>query len=83
MDAHEYLVQGSLQLGRGSLLRLAGARGLTVHVRTGTLWITEEGDRADHFVQAGGSMRIAGSGVTLVSALKTSSLSITREPLRA
>jgi hypothetical protein len=77
MDAQEFVVEGSVQLRRGSLMRIAGARGLTVYVRTGTLWITEEGDPTDHLVQAGGWYRLTRPGVALVSALQTASLSLT------
>lgn len=76
MDAREFVVPRTVELRRGSLMRIAGAPGLTVHVWTGMLWITEEGDRADHLVQAGGAFRLTRPGVALVSALQTASLSL-------
>ena len=77
MEAIEYAVPGALELERGSVLRIARARGLIVHVLRGEVWITQERDLEDHFVRAGARFRIANAGLTLVSALWPSALSFT------
>jgi len=77
VDAREYVVQGALQLKRGSVMRIARGRGLIVHVWRGEVWITQERDFEDHFVGAGGWFRITRTGLTLVSALRPSALSLT------
>ena len=58
-------------------MRVAEGRGLTLYVWRGTVWITQEGDLEDHFVGPGGWFRVANAGLTLVSALQPSSLSLT------
>jgi hypothetical protein len=74
METREYVVQGSLPLRRGSLMRIAGGRDLTIHVWRGTVWITQEGDPEDHFVGPGSRFRVTNAGLTLVSALQPSAL---------
>jgi hypothetical protein len=76
MDRHEYIVQAQLDLVRGNMVRIKDGRGLMVRVVSGEVWITEEGDPRDRFVTAGRLVRIASSGVTLVSALRRSSISL-------
>jgi hypothetical protein len=58
------------------LLRIANGRGKTVTVSSGGLWITQEGDRRDHFVGPGGAFRIDAAGLTLISALRRSVISL-------
>lgn len=76
MDRHEYAVQGHLDLVRGNMVRIEDGRGMMVRVVSGEVWITEEGDPRDRFVTAGRDVRIVSSGVTLVSALSRSSISV-------
>jgi uncharacterized protein (DUF3084 family) len=88
MDRHEYVVQGHLDLVRGNMVRIEDGRGMMVRVVSGEVWITEEGDPRDRFVTAGRCVRIVSSGVTLVSALSRSSISLCSRasrlaPLRA
>jgi len=59
-----------LALTRGSALTLDDARGALVRVLTGRLWITQERDRKDHFVDAGASFRIDRGGPTVVEAAR-------------
>ena len=75
MADSEELVQRSVQLRRGSLMRIAEGRGMLVRVRRGSVWITEEGDPRDHFVGAGEQFRITRRGTALISALESSVLS--------
>ena len=87
MDRHEYVVQGNLDLVRGSMVRIDDGQGMMVRVVSGEVWITEEGDPRDRFVTAGRYVRIVSSGVTLVSALRRSSIAVSscasRHTLRA
>ncbi|HYX64789.1 MAG TPA: DUF2917 domain-containing protein [Burkholderiales bacterium] len=76
----EELVQGSVQLRRGSLMRIAEGRGMLVRVRRGSVWITEEGDSRDHFVAAGEQFRLARRGTALLSALQASLVSLAAPP---
>ena len=76
MERHEYVVQGSLDLVRGNLVRIEDGRGMLVRVSSGGVWITEEGDQRDRFVTAGSSFRIASSGVTLISAIHRSTIAL-------
>jgi hypothetical protein len=74
MERHEYVVQGSLDLVRGNLVRIEDGRGTLVRVTSGSVWITEEGDRRDRLVSAGGKLRVMSKGLTLVSALSRSAV---------
>jgi len=76
MDRHEYVVQASLELVRGNLVRIEDGRGMLVRVTSGGVWITEEGDQRDRFVSTGGTFRIASSGLTLISAIHHSTIAL-------
>ena len=71
-----FSMQGQLALARGRMLRLEDVRGMTVTVTIGSLWITQEGDRRDHHLGPGGSFRIDAPGLTLISALRRSVISL-------
>ncbi len=58
------------------LVRIEDGRGTLVRVASGSVWITQEGDPLDRFVPAGGRFVIANDGVTLVSALTRSTISL-------
>lgn len=73
----EYIVQGSLGLTRGSLLRVEDGRDILVYVWEGELWLTEEGERTDRLLQAGEWHRIERDGAAVVYALKRSVLTLT------
>ena len=73
----EYLVQGNLPLTRGSMVRVEDGRGMLVYVWSGNVWVTQEGDRHDRHVAAGGWCRITSAGLTLVSALGRSAIALT------
>lgn len=73
----EYLVQGNLPLVRGSLVRIEDGREMLVYVLSGSVWITQERDRRDRYVAAGGWFRITARGLTLVSALGRSAIALT------
>jgi ferric-dicitrate binding protein FerR (iron transport regulator) len=73
---HDYVVQSRLDLVRGNMVRIEDGRGMMVRVASGEVWITEEGDPRDRFVTAGRDVRITSRGVTLVSALSRSAISL-------
>ena len=76
MDRHESVVQGSLDLVRGNMVRIKDGRGVLVRVTSGSVWITQEGDTRDRCVSAGGRFRIVSSGLTLISALTPSRIAL-------
>ncbi len=55
-------------LAPGELVQLDGARGTTLRVTRGTLWITLEDDVRDVVLSAGDSFTIDRGGLTLVEA---------------
>jgi hypothetical protein len=77
MDRPDDTVQGSLDLARGNLVRIVRGRGMLVRVLSGSVWITEEGDPRDRFMAAGARLAIASNGITLVSALAPTTISLT------
>lgn len=66
---------------RGEMLRLADADGRLIRVQAGRLWITQEGERADHIVEPGQTFSIGKPGVTLITALRPSSFQYLGEPV--
>jgi hypothetical protein len=56
-----------LDLGRDEIFRLQGARGASILVLRGVVWITEHGRASDSFVGAGKSYPVRGDGLVLVS----------------
>jgi Protein of unknown function (DUF2917) len=79
-----YMVH-SIEMARGSLMRIDDGKGALIHVREGELWITQEGDPLDYlvkpggcyFVNPGGWFQIDRQGVALISALCRSVITIT------
>ena len=61
------------------LVRIEDGRGTMVRVVSGSVWITEEGDPRDRLMAAGARLAIASRGVTLISALTPSTISLTQE----
>jgi len=59
-----------LALGRGTALTLQDARGARVRVLVGRLWITQDHDPKEHFVDAGASFRVERDGPTVVEAAR-------------
>ena len=58
-----------LALDSGEVLVLDDAAGRRIHARTGTLWVTEGGERADRIVEAGHTLYVRHAGRTIVQAL--------------
>lgn len=55
-------------LASGELVQLDGARGTTLRITRGTLWITLENDTRDVVLEAGDVFTIDRGGLTLVEA---------------
>ncbi len=56
------------ELASGELVKLDGARGTTLRVTRGTLWLTLERDMRDIVLTAGDAFTIERGGLTLVEA---------------
>ena len=54
-----------LNLAKGDLVELADARGTTLRVTRGTLWVTQERDRRDVVLGAGDTWTIERHGLTV------------------
>jgi hypothetical protein len=76
-----YIVQGGLDVARGSFARIEDGEGLLLYVRDGGLWITQERDSRDYYVKPGDWFRIDRHGVVLACALSRSRVSL-YEPAR-
>jgi hypothetical protein len=74
MDA--FVLEESIGMPRGSLLRIDGGAGVLVHVREGEIWLTQEGSRKDHVLQEGQSFRVNCGGATLAQAFQRSVVSL-------
>ena len=57
-----------LQLADGDLLELPDARGTTLHVAQGRVWVTQEGDRRDIVLRAGDTWTLELPGLTVAEA---------------
>jgi hypothetical protein len=67
------------EISRHEAVPLPQVRGAILRCLRGTLWITQEGDREDHFVHAGEGYTVNRDGVTLVTAPRgPSTLFVTR-----
>jgi DUF2917 family protein len=74
---NEYVVQGSLGMPRGSVLRIEGGRDLLVYVWEGSLWLTQEGDPRDRHLGAGSWFQLDRNGVALAQATSRSTITLT------
>ncbi len=66
----------TLSLAPASLLAVQDGTGTRILVRSGSLWVTQEGDLKDAVVRAGEVLTIRRSGRTVVSALEASTLTL-------
>ncbi|HEY6967106.1 MAG TPA: DUF2917 domain-containing protein [Burkholderiales bacterium] len=71
-----YLLNGTVGVPRGSLLRIQDGGGVLVYVREGELWLTQEGSNRDHVLQAGQWFRLDRGGATLAHAFRNSVISL-------
>ena len=59
-----------LALETGQMVTLDDAAGTRIEARSGTVWVTEEGDNTDHIVAPGETLVITHDGRTLVQAMQ-------------
>jgi hypothetical protein len=65
-----------LALRQRDTLTLEAARGALVRCLEGLVWITQDGDRADHIVAAGDSFRVDRDGSVIVQATRPARVAI-------
>lgn len=63
-----------IPLRKSELLRVVDGAGRAVAVFSGTVWVTQEGDLADHVLGAGEVFTLDRGGLALVAALEDSTL---------
>ncbi|MGH8680603.1 MAG: DUF2917 domain-containing protein [Burkholderiales bacterium] len=83
MDAYrieDAVAQASIGMTRGKLIRVDDGCGVELAVVCGSVWITQDQDTNDISLDAGESFRIDRDGVTLVSALRPSLVTLTPPP---
>lgn len=73
----EYVVQGSLGLAHGSLLRIEDGRDILLYVWEGELWLTEQGERHDRVLRAGEWHRVERDGAAIAYALQRATVTLT------
>lgn len=66
-----------ITIRRGDVVRVRNGSGALVTVDRGTAWLTQDGDRRDVVLEAGGSFRLDRGGVALVSAFMPAELTVT------
>ena len=66
-----------ITLEPGQVVTLDDAQGTRIVARSGTVWVTEEGDPRDHVVGPGDALIVAHSGRTVVQALQSAWISLT------
>jgi hypothetical protein len=69
-----------ISIGRGDLVCVRNGTGATVTVHRGTAWLTQDGDRRDIVVEAGGSFYLDRAGVAVVSAATAAALTVSAAP---
>ena len=69
-----------LALESGQVVTLDDAQGTRIVARTGSVWVTEEGEARDHVVGAGDALVVARPGRTVVQALQRSWISLADGP---
>ena len=70
------LDQSTMQLTEGKLISLPHAKGSTVAVLWGSVWLTQDGDSRDYELNAGESFTIRGDGMVVISAFENSAVTI-------
>ena len=69
----------TIELQRGSFLRVTDGAGSTVTAHGGELWITEQDSLRDVVLRPGQSFRLARPGLALVEAFSDASISLAKE----
>jgi hypothetical protein len=72
-----YPVKSSIDIPRGSMLRIDDGAGILLYVWAGEIWLTQEGSGRDHLLRAGQRFRIDHSGGAIAHAFQRSVVSLT------
>lgn len=70
------LNRSRVHLAREGLLAIRDGRATRVVCESGSLWITQEGDSRDSIISAGESFTIRYQGLTILTALEPSQLTV-------
>ena len=70
------LINGSVGLPRGSMLRIDEGAGVLLYVWEGEVWLTQEGSCRDHVLHAGQWFRLERGGAALAHAFRRSVVSL-------
>ena len=70
------ITRSTLSLARDGLVAIRDGQGIRVVCRAGSLWITQECDAKDAVITAGESFTVSHPGLTLVTGLSASVLTI-------
>jgi hypothetical protein len=79
MDLHTTPLR--MELERGQTLGLSDARGASVSVHAGEVWVTQEGDRADRVLGAGERLVLERDGLAVLQALADARVAIGTGPV--
>jgi hypothetical protein len=71
-----YLINGSVGIPRGSMLRIDEGAGVLLYVWEGEVWLTQEGSCRDHVLQPGQWFRLDRGGAALAHAFQRSVVSL-------
>jgi hypothetical protein len=78
----------NLAMPKGSMLKIEDGRGVVVEVKHGMLWLTQEGDTRDRYINAGDWLRLDADGLAIANALQRTVVSVSiaegsdqREPM--
>jgi hypothetical protein len=69
-------------MARHSVLCFDDQPGTKIHVWSGAVWLTQEGDIRDYYLTAGQSFTVSCKGTALATAMSRSRVSVTPPPLR-
>ena len=70
----------SIGLARGSVARIEDARGMTLRVETGSVWLTQDRSCEDVLLETGDTFRIERDGTTVISPLGNRFALVSIEP---
>jgi hypothetical protein len=75
--SREFVVQGSIGMTRGSLLRIDDGREVLIYVWEGEIWLTQTGEYKDRILKAGEWIRLDRDGAAIAWSLERSVLTLT------
>jgi hypothetical protein len=68
--------RADLLLEAGQVIRIHDAVGTRVRCLRGALWITQHRDLEDHFIRAGGALKLDHAGLVLIRAIEPTELAL-------